>query len=366
MSQNLNKSTKDTYFMNLALLQAKRYLGNTRENPSVGCVLVKNNNVLSVGSTNFNGRPHAEYLTIKKYKKNIRNSILFTTLEPCSHYGKTPPCTNIIIKNKINKVFFSVNDPDLRSFNKCSKLLKNAGIKVKRGVLKESIKKFYRSYYKMKNNKFPFVTCKLAISKDFFTKNTKKKWITNYFSRNRVHLLRSISDCLITSSKTIINDNPELNCRIPGLDKRSPSRIVLDKNLESPLSSKVFLNAYKYKTFIFHNKINEKKISALKKMKVKLEKIPLHNNKLNLSLVLIKAKRLGYSRIFLESGLILTNAFLKEKLVDEFKLFVSDNKIGVTGKKSAKKLIKYFLKNKKADHEKVNLFNEKLITYKLK
>ena len=110
--------------MRLALLQAQKSIGNTKENPSVGCIIVKDNTIIGAGSTGFNGRPHAEINAIKKSKINIANSILFTTLEPCSHYGKTPPCVNSIIKKKVKKVIFSILDPDIRTFKKAKKFFK--------------------------------------------------------------------------------------------------------------------------------------------------------------------------------------------------------------------------------------------------
>ena len=124
MSTNPSKYQKNSYFMGLALQQAHKSLGNTKENPSVGCVIVKNNHVISAGFTGINGRPHAEQNAINFSKKNVKNSELYVTLEPCSHYGKTPPCVNKIIKSKIKKVFFSIKDPDPRSYNKSTELFK--------------------------------------------------------------------------------------------------------------------------------------------------------------------------------------------------------------------------------------------------
>ena len=129
-----NKFSKHSFFMKLALVQASRVLGNTKENPAVGCVIVKNNNIISASHTSPNGRPHAEINAIKFSKMSLKNSDLYVTLEHCSHYGITPPCTNSIIKNGIKRVFFSINDPDIRSFNKCFKLFKKKKIIVKKGL----------------------------------------------------------------------------------------------------------------------------------------------------------------------------------------------------------------------------------------
>ena len=246
MSINQNKHTDHSYFMSLALAEAQKNLGNTRSNPSVGCIITKNNTVISAGSTSINGRPHAEQNAINSSLINLRGSNLYVTLEPCSHFGETPPCINLIVRKKIKKVFFSVLDADLRSHNKCTKILRRKKIIVNKGICSKEADFFYRSYTKSKSNLLPFVTCKLAVSQDFFTINKKNKWITNDYSRSRGHLIRSQHDCIITSCRTIINDNPNLNCRISGLENRSPGVIILDKNLNIPIKSNVIKNAKKY------------------------------------------------------------------------------------------------------------------------
>ena len=367
MSTKPSRQNYHNYFMSLALKQAKINLGNTKKNPSVGCVITKNNSVISVGFTGFNGKPHAEYNAIKNSKVNLKKSQLYSTLEPCSHYGKTPPCINLMTQKKIKSVFFSIKDPDIRSFNKCYKKLKKKKILVKNGYLSKNINLFYSSYKRFKINKLPFVTAKLAVSKDYFTINKNKKWITNSYSRGRVHLMRSQHDCIITSAKTIKKDNPKLNCRINGLIKTSPSRIILDKKLEISTNSQVIKDANLYKTIIFYNSNNEKKIKLLKKLNVSTHKIPLNIDcKLDLNLSLKKAHLMGFSRIFLETGLELTEGFFNKNLINDFKLFISNNKLNNNGLHNAKKSLSLFLKNKKNKIEKINLLGDKLISYKLK
>ena len=140
MSTNQNKYNKHSYFMSLALQQAHKSLGNSKENPAVGCVIIKNNHVISSGFTSINGRPHAEYNAINSSKVNLKDSELYVTLEPCSHYGKTPPCVKTIIKKKIKRVLFSVKDPDPRSYNRSTKQFKKRKIKVRNGILSFDIK----------------------------------------------------------------------------------------------------------------------------------------------------------------------------------------------------------------------------------
>ena len=362
-----NKSSKNSFFMGLALKQAHKTLGNTKENPAVGCVITKNNCVISSGYTSINGRPHAEKNAINSSKININNSELYVTLEPCSHHGKTSSCVKSIIKNKIKKVFFSINDPDQRSFSKSSSQFRKKRISVNKGIDSHKINSFYRSYLKSKKNILPFVTCKLAVSKDFFTIDKKNKWITNKLSRGRVHLMRSNHDCIMTSSKTIINDNPRLTCRIDGLKNRSPFRIILDNKLKISLMSNIIKEETNHSTIIFYNKFNKEKIKLLKKSKIKLFRLPVDtDDNLDLQEVLIKAKELGFYRIFLESGIILASNFLYKNLVDDLNLFISNKNLGKNGKCNIKKHLKLFLNNNKGINEKVNLLGEKLVTYKIK
>ena len=365
MSIRKNNNKKDNFFMNLAFMQAEKNLGNTKENPSVGCVIVKDNHILSAGSTSINGRPHAEYNAINSAKSNIKNSILYSTLEPCSNYGKTPPCVNLIIKNKIKKVFFSTLDPDPRSYNKSKTLLSKKKISTDNQILNSRGNIFYNSYIRYKKNYLPFVTAKIAVSKDMYTKDNRNKWITNKYSRGRVHLLRSSHDCLITSLNTIIKDNPLLDCRIEGMEKRSPSIIVLDKYLKIPLNSRLIKNSNKRNIYIFFNKINKNKIKNLKKLKIKLIKMPLnYNNNFDLENILIRIKKLGFSRIFIECGLKLLGNFINKNLINNLYLFISDKKLKKNGSKSINKYMKIISKHNKTE-EKVNLLGERLIKYRL-
>tara|TARA_B100000029_G_scaffold107654_2_gene98786 strand:+ start:963 stop:2066 length:1104 start_codon:yes stop_codon:yes gene_type:complete len=367
MSTNLNKKKSDSFFMNLALRQAYLNIGNTKENPSVGCIITKNNTLIACGATSINGRPHAETNSILSSVKNLKNSNLYVTLEPCSHYGKTPPCTNIIIKKKIKKVFFSINDPDSRSRNKSYSILKKRGIFVRKGLLKNDANFLYRSYIKFKNKQLPFVTCKMAISKDCYTIDKNNKWITNQYSRGRVHLLRSFHDCIMTSSKTIIKDNPKLDCRIYGLEDRTPILAIIDNKLSIPMSSYTVNNAARRKTIIFYNKKNINKIKLLKKQKIRLFRVPLNNfGNIDLKSCLVRLKKLGLSRIFLETGLKLTSSFIKENLVDDFKIFISNKNCGKKGQNNFKKHYKFLLGRKNVKNEKVNLFGDKLISVKIK
>ena len=185
-------TTNHNHYIDLAFQLAEKNLGQTRLNPSVGTIVVKNDAVISSAVTSCNGRPHSEYIALNKLK-GCTGATLYTTMEPCTHYGKTPPCVNIIIKKKIKNVFYAFEDPDIRTFQKAKKILKKNGIKTKLFFSKK-YRNFYDSYFVNKKKIIPFVSAKIAISKDYQTINKKKKWITSDLSRKVVHLIRSKFD----------------------------------------------------------------------------------------------------------------------------------------------------------------------------
>ena len=179
----ISQRVLDKRFMQLAFDKAYEHLGSTKENPSVGCVVVKNNTVISSGKTSLNGRPHAETNALNK-KKFFNGSTIYVTLEPCSHHGLTPPCIDIIKKKNVKKVYYSIPDPDKRTFNKAKQLLSKSNIKVNIGIMKIDSLNFYKSYILSKERqKLPYTDVKIAISKDYFTVNKKAKWITNSYWR---------------------------------------------------------------------------------------------------------------------------------------------------------------------------------------
>ena len=223
-------TTNHKYYLNLAFNIAEKNLGKTKINPSVIAVVVKQNSIISTGITSVNGKPHAEFNALSK-KENFNGGNLYITLEPCTHYGKTPPCVNIIIKKKIKKVFYAFEDPDFRTYKKAKKILKEN--KINASLIKvDKFKNFYSSYFFNKKFKLPFLTAKIAISKDYYTINKKSKWITDETSRKIVHILRSRNDCIFSTYKTINIDNSLLNCRINGLNIYKPDLFIIDLDLK--------------------------------------------------------------------------------------------------------------------------------------
>ena len=362
-----NPKQRHKYFMELAFHQARKILGNTCENPAVGCAIVKNNVLVNLAHTNFKGRPHAESIALHKKTKRLKNLCLYSTLEPCSHYGKTKPCTNIIIKKKIKSVYFSSIDPDKRSSNKSRKILSQKKIKVISNLSKNKGNYFYRDFNIRHKTKNIFISSKLATSKDFFISQTNNKWITNHYSRGRVHLMRASHDAILTTSKTVLKDNPSLNCRINGLEKFSPSRFILDKNLKIKVTSKIFKLSNQINTFVFFNKLNRNKINRLKKIKVKPIMIGLKNNNLDFDQIIYFMRSRGFYRVFVEAGITFNNFLLKNNYINDFYHFYSNNFLKKKGIYNARLLIKKINKIKKNKNEiKVNLCDDKLLKYYLK
>jgi len=317
----------DKQYMRIAINLALNKKGLTGLNPPVGCVIVKNNKIISCGSTNINGRPHAETIALKKNRKENIGSTVYLTLEPCSHYGKTPPCTNALIKAKVKKVIYSIKDKDIRSFNKSKNILRSNKILTKSGLLNNEVKILYKSYNYIKKNKLPYVIGKLACSSNYYILKNNFH-ITNYHSRNVSHLLRYQNQGILTSYKTINSDNPKLNCRINGLEKFSPTRLIIDKDLKIKFNSFIIKHKSKVKTIIIHNSKNDAKINSLKKKGVKLIYLKVENkNYFNLKRILKKIYNLGIHTLLVETGRNLTYSFLSEKLFNEFYLFKSNKSL---------------------------------------
>jgi diaminohydroxyphosphoribosylaminopyrimidine deaminase/5-amino-6-(5-phosphoribosylamino)uracil reductase len=332
----------DKFFMNLALSLAKRNIGKTGSNPSVGCVIVSNNNeILSTGVTGIGGSPHAEYNALKKIKKGNRKLILYTTLEPCSHIGKNPSCVKGIVDARVSKVIIALKDKNPLVNGKGIKALKKHKIDVVLGVLEKEALPIYSSFfYHMKTGK-PNINLKIASSADGKTalKNGKSKWITNQLSRNYGHRLRSLHDGIMVGINTVLIDNPSLDCRLPGLEVFSPTRIILDSRLRIPLNSKIVKTGNNINTFIFTAKNPpQKKMEILESNGIKVIEASKSKNGLSFERVLTKLGKLNLQNILIEGGhKLIATAFASKHLKDVY-WFSSEKIIGEEGLSSVGKL----------------------------
>ena len=342
---------KDKYYIGLANNIAKNHLGYTGPNPSVGAVIVKNDKVISFGATSQTGRPHAEVNALKLInKKAKKNSTLYVSLEPCSHYGKTPPCVNKIVISNIKRVVYSINDRDPRSSGKSYSILMSKKIKVKKNLLNHISKLIYKNYFYSRLKNKPYIYGKLAISKDFYLKDKSNFYITNDYSLKKTHILRSRANCILTTSKTINDDNPKLNCRINGLNHFTPKVAILDKNLKIKKNSYIIKNAKYNKTFLFYNSYNVKKINYLKSKNLHLIHAPLNKNYLDFNFVIKKLYTFDISSILIEGGKFLTLSLINKKFFNEFYLFISSKKLNKNGAlkiNNIKSILSKNFKNKK-------------------
>ncbi len=325
MSTKKDKFTlKDKLYMEIALNLAKSRHGLTGSNPSVGCVIVKDDKIISIGRTSFNGRPHAEFNAIKDSFEDLKGSKMYVTLEPCCHHGLTPPCTDSIIKSKISEVIYAITDVDKRVRNKSFKILRSKKIIVKKGLLKNKIESFYLPYFFNRKKKLPFVTGKIAISKNNIIYSKTKKKITNIYSDHFTHLLRFHNDSLMISYKTLNKDNSRLNCRLKGLENFSPKRIILDNKLNSKINSYIIKTSNNKNTLIFYNQANKSQIIKFKRKGINLIKSKIdRNNRFDIKVILKKLYDYGCRNLLIEGGDKLTNSLIKNKTFNKFYLYKS-------------------------------------------
>jgi diaminohydroxyphosphoribosylaminopyrimidine deaminase/5-amino-6-(5-phosphoribosylamino)uracil reductase len=319
----------DEKFMQLALNLSKKNIGITAPNPTVACVVVKDGEIISSGVTQKNGRPHAEFMALAMFsdKKKLEDAILYTTLEPCYHYGQTDPCVDLIIQSKIKKVAIATIDDDERVFGRSVQKLKDAGIQVVLGVLEYEAREINRGFFKSQKYKIPFTTLKLAVSLDgkIATKTFDSKWISSTQSRRFAHYLRSKNDAIMIGVNTLIRDNPSLNCRIEGLQDYSPKKIIVSSSLDFGGNFNVFSSASEDVFILTCNEKNNP--TNYKVIHCKANK----NGQCDMNDGLKKINELGINSMLVEGGSNIATSLIKENLVDELVLVRSPKIIGSDG-----------------------------------
>ncbi|CDZ47798.1 bifunctional diaminohydroxyphosphoribosylaminopyrimidine deaminase/5-amino-6-(5-phosphoribosylamino)uracil reductase RibD [Neorhizobium galegae] len=240
----MRSAAEDRWFMASALRLSRLHTGQTGTNPSVGCVIVKDGEVVGSAVTAPGGRPHAETQALDIAGEKARGATVYVTLEPCSHYGRTPPCANALVEAGVARVVISLTDPDPRVSGRGIAILRDAGIIVETGLMQEEGRRALAAYLTRQTKGRPHVTLKLAVSADgMLGRRGEEVSITGPDARADVHRLRAEADAILVGIGTVLSDDPELTVRIPGLEKRSPTRIVLDRRLELPLTSKLVQTA---------------------------------------------------------------------------------------------------------------------------
>ncbi|MCL2011428.1 MAG: bifunctional diaminohydroxyphosphoribosylaminopyrimidine deaminase/5-amino-6-(5-phosphoribosylamino)uracil reductase RibD [Cystobacterineae bacterium] len=321
-------------WMRMALAEAAKGLGRTSPNPVVGAVVVKNGKAVAKGFHAHAGGPHAEVVALKKAGSAARGADLYTTLEPCAHQGRTPPCAQAIIEAGIARVVFASADPNPLVNGKGYRHLCKAGLQVWPRVLQNEADRLNRPFFKWVKTGRPFVTLKVASSLDGFlaTATGDSKWITGAASRQRVHKLRDCTDAVVIGVGTVLADNPRLTSRLKGKKSRNPLRVILDTQLRSPLGAHIFQTQKQAQTILATSgQHNAHKAALLRKRGVELWELPLKRGSISLVALLKKLGEKGCTHLLIEGGAGVFHSFLREGLADELLLFLAPKLIGSGG-----------------------------------
>jgi diaminohydroxyphosphoribosylaminopyrimidine deaminase/5-amino-6-(5-phosphoribosylamino)uracil reductase len=321
--------------MQAALALARRGLGSVWPNPAVGCVLVKEGRVVGRGWTQPGGRPHGETEALEHAGAEARGATAYVSLEPCCHWGKTPPCTDALIAAGVARVVVPIEDPDPRVSGQGIARLREAGIAVETGLAAAAAEEVSAGFFLRLRQGRPLVTLKLATTLDgqLATSTGESRWITGELARARAHLLRASHDAVLIGSNTVITDDPLLTCRLPGLDQRSPVRIVLDSRLAVPLTARVVAEARQVPTwFITLPHGDAPRRQALLGCGVELIEAPATpDHMVDIAAAFGELGRRGLTRVLVEGGSTLAAVMLRAGLVDRLAWFHAPALIGGDG-----------------------------------
>lgn len=323
MSSGIGQHENDKRWMRAALAEARKAEGRAGSNPPVGCVLISpDNQLIAAGHTKPTGRPHAEAVALAEagsagLAHRLRGGTAYVTLEPCAHHGKTPPCAEALRDAGIARLVYALNDPDERVNGKGIACLRAASVEISSEFMAELSLEITSGFIFNNLKNRPFFTSKIATSEDGFIAKTagEQYWLTGDVSRRFVHDLRSRVDAVLTGSGTVLADNPQMTCRVPGIGHQ-PQRIVLDSSARVPLSSHLVRDASDIPVLIIHGDAADRtRLGALAACGVEL----IHyrgNGSIKLDwLAGILASR-GYQHVLIEAGTILNTAFLHAGLTD--------------------------------------------------
>jgi diaminohydroxyphosphoribosylaminopyrimidine deaminase / 5-amino-6-(5-phosphoribosylamino)uracil reductase len=321
----------DESYIKLALEIAKKGVGNVSPNPLVGCIIVKEGRIIGAGFHEKYGENHAEINAIESAIEDVAGSTLYVNLEPCCHYGKTPPCVNALIEKKIKRVVIGTLDMNPKVSGKGGKILMDAGIEVKVGVLENECISLNKFFFKYISKGLPYVTIKAAQTLDGKIADIygDSKWITSVQSRRFVHKLRAKYDAVIVGSNTVLIDKPRLTVRFT--EGRNPKKVILDTNLKIPPNHKVY-SLPEDEIFIVASKKNSVKKKLIEEFNAKGIKILLvpenADGTLNLRKALRELAKHQINSALVEGGSMVFSSFIKSGLYDELNLFISPKILG--------------------------------------
>jgi diaminohydroxyphosphoribosylaminopyrimidine deaminase/5-amino-6-(5-phosphoribosylamino)uracil reductase len=318
----------DEQWMKRAIRLAEKGRGRTSPNPMVGAVLVKEGIVVGEGYHARAGEAHAEIIALRKAREEARGSTLYINLEPCTHYGRTPPCVPVIIEAGVRRVVIGIEDPNPLIKAKGLESLAKAGLEVKVGILEKECRRLNEAFYKYILKREPFVILKVAATLDgkIATRDGESKWISGETSRRFVHRLRDQVDGVVVGIDTVLQDDPMLTARVKG--GRDPFRIVLDSRLRIPEEAKV-IKTDPSKAIIATTELAARdKRQRLEKMGAQILVLDSEHQRVSLKPLLSKLVEMGMMSLLLEGGSQINGSFLDEGLIDKFLLFLSPKMIG--------------------------------------
>jgi diaminohydroxyphosphoribosylaminopyrimidine deaminase/5-amino-6-(5-phosphoribosylamino)uracil reductase len=327
-------AAEDERFMALALTLGRRGLGNTWPNPAVGAVVVKDGVILARGWTQEGGRPHAEVEALRRAKKAAQGATIYVTLEPCSHHGKTPPCADAIIKAGIARVVSALEDPNPEVAGQGHERLRAKGIQVDVGLGAEEARRAHAGHIAKVALGRPHVLLKMAISADgkVGLAGRKPVALSGEAARARVFQMRAMSDAILVGIGTILSDNPQLTCRLPGMFERSPVRVILDAKLRTPLATSVIATVRETPTWIFAARDASPIAEEILQDKgCRVFRVDGDNGRLDLAGVLKTLSGEGITRLMVEGGPTIAASFVAADLVDEAALVYSEKLVGEAG-----------------------------------
>ena len=322
---------EDIEYMRRAIELAERGVGFTNPNPMVGAVIVKGGKVIGEGWHERCGEWHAERNAFKNCTVPAEGATMYVTLEPCCHYGKTPPCTEAIIEHGIARVVVGMEDPNPLVAGKGIALLREAGIEVVCGVEEEALREQNRVFLKYISTKLPWVAMKTAMTLDgkIATRTGDSKWITGAEARAYVHELRHRFMAILVGIGTAVADDPLLNCRIEGRGVRQPIRVVVDSNARLSLDSQLVKTAGEYRTIVAHTRFApEERVKALRETGVEMLLCKEKEGLVDVRNLLELLGQSGIDSILLEGGGSLNYTFLSEGLADELYAFIAPKIVG--------------------------------------
>jgi diaminohydroxyphosphoribosylaminopyrimidine deaminase/5-amino-6-(5-phosphoribosylamino)uracil reductase len=325
--------SNDERYMRHALRLAARGLGRVAPNPAVGCIIVsKDNRIVGRGWTAPGGRPHAETIALAQAGGAARDATAYVSLEPCAHHGQTPPCADALIAAGVARVVGAVRDPDPRTSGAGFAKLKAAGIEVVEGVLEEEAQTLNEGFFKRITLDRPLIALKIAQSTDGKVARAagEDKWITGERARMHGHLLRARHDAILIGVGTALADDPELTCRVPGLEDRSPIRILLDSKLRLSAKSKLAQTARAVPLLVFTPA--QQGGEALASLGAEIIRVkPDANDRPDLGDVMRALAARGLTRVLVEGGPTIHAAFLAQGLADRLYLYQSPIVVGAGG-----------------------------------